>query len=122
MAAKLFSAFLVLLLLVGVLVGQCAACPLLAPEKTPDCCQHHQEPGNCQAPTPKDAGATCPHLALAPAADQPSPLSVTHFVALPAVLPVIAEPVPAEVCAPGPRSTVVHSPPDLYLLNAALLV
>ncbi len=121
MAAKLLSAFIVLLLVTGAVAGICPDCSRTTPEKTSDCCQHHS--GDCQVPTPKDCGNTCPHVALAPALDHPTQLHVSSIVAPPVTAPAIVQPAPAEPpLAPAPRGAIVHSPPDLYLLDATLLV
>jgi hypothetical protein len=118
------SAFLAVFLLAGMLWGRCANCPPTAPEKAgqPDCCQRHHS-DDCQAPTPKQTGTTCPNLALVPVPHQAIDLDIAQLVApAPAhAVEVVPEPA-AAAFAPAAEGTAIHAPPDLYLLNSTLLV
>jgi len=115
---KVFSGGLVALLAFIAVWGQCFACPLIVPQKT--CCSH--ESGNCQMPSPKPQPSErpCPDQTFAPAAHHDTQVSLA---AIAAPAPAVVE-MPAPVAAPAaePRAELNTGPPDLYLLNAVLLV
>lgn len=120
LVSKFFSGGLVVLLAFLAVWGQCAACPLIVPQK--DCCSHN--PGNCQMPSPKPQTTErpCPDQALAPTLHHDTQLSVAQMVA-PAPVALVMEP-SAAAATPvvSVRANLDTGPPDLYLVNLTLLV
>jgi hypothetical protein len=117
---KFLSGGLVVLLAFMAAWGQCAACPLIVPQKA--CCSHSS--GNCQMPSPKPQSTErpCPDQALAPTLHHDTQASIAQMVA-PAPVTVSLE-TPAVIAAPAPDLLAKPNtgPPDLYLVNLALLV
>jgi len=118
--SKFLSGALVLVVAFLAIWGQCAACPLIAPQKN-NCCDQHS--GHCQMPTSKqESQPPCPDQALAP---------VFHHQAAPDLAQLLA-PAPAAVAAKvsevlsepalGASLRLDASPPDLYLLDLVLRV
>lgn len=104
--------------------GQCASCPNILPaqQEQHGCCAHHHS-GKCGVPSPKQpVERSCPSLALVPESTHAVTLDLAVLVA-----PVPASPAPADrvITLAFPVSTgelLAHAPPDLYLLNATLLI
>jgi len=110
------------LLLAGSLLwGRCLAChTLAAQEPVHDCC----EQGSCHRDSGQPPAAKqCPHQA--PALESYAKVEPAAPAAVIAALPL--DPGPALAPLPIPRIVaaaplLVHSPPDLYLRNSALLI
>jgi hypothetical protein len=94
-------------------------CPNIIPsQKADDCCAGHRA-GDCGAPAPeKSTDAPCTKLAIS--ADHVIPAVVQ--MATPAVMVETPEMAPAAVVEAAPDVLLTHSPPELYLLNATLLI
>jgi hypothetical protein len=117
---RISSAALVLLLVFGAVWGECASCPLVAPQKH-GCCGRHS--GNCQMPSPNgERHQTCPNVLLAPVSHHNAQINLAQILA-PAPVAVMVE-TPAISFAPAAAvpAKLNTGPPDLYLLNSILLV
>lgn len=118
---KFFSVAFVLLLAFGAVWGQCAGCPLVAPQKEHDCCGKRS--GHCQVPSPKSQPEKpCPDQALAPVVVHDTQLTATGLIA-PAPAALIPEiPAASFEAVPTTSAKPDTGPPELYLLNSYLRV
>jgi hypothetical protein len=115
------SLVLAVLLVGGMLWGQCASCPLILPAQAAahhDCCG-----GQCNMPHPKQQHEKqCPSQAAAPQPYHKAPGSPALSISTqPAI---VAGPAPAPVEAPADPAHIgsvhTYSPPDIYLLNSVI--
>jgi hypothetical protein len=121
------TSVIVSVLLVGTtLWGGCASCSTdtSSQQQEHSCCARHQA-DDCGMPAPEapvQKQRPCPEMMLAPEASQAvTPLAV-DLVAPPAVIELPAEPVAELAGRVDLRDASQHSPPDIYLLNATLLI
>jgi hypothetical protein len=120
-AGRISIAASALLLAGSLLWGRCVSCrTLAAQEPAHDCCQKD----SCHRDSsPQPVGKQCPHQAQAleqyAKADPVTPVAAVTAVVIDAGSDLA--PLPAVRVSPA-APLLVHSPPDLYLRNSALLI
>jgi len=122
---KFSSTVLALLLMGSMLWGQCASCPLFlaAQEPTHGCCQGSRS-GHGGMPAPEQPHQkSCPNQTFALENYTKIAIDAGQLLEhLPADAPLELLPESADGFGTSPELLLAHAPPDLYLLNSALLI